>query len=645
MQDLRNSKLDDEIDLHKFFIALWAHKLFIICTFVISILCTGYYLFNVEKQYTSTAIFELKTNNDVALGGELAALANLANISNRGNQSLVSIDKIAGRIFIEELDAELNFQADPYFNTYNPNYVEPSWKSYIKHITGLRKASINIQEAIWQSIVKKYSKNVNLDHTSGGPTRIKVTHINADRAAEIANAIMLKFLNDLKKSAIKKNNDQLSYLSNTLANSLGELETSQYKLKDFKLKNSALPIENLAVEVLQLDKLRSQFTKTTELYEAMSALSLMLKKKTTEQENYLALRQQFPIVDQVEFRRVLGQNEIINSWSWPDVRSVIAVLNTLTERKNRLSSEINASHTDIMRLNSFAETYASLQRENKIAEATYTVILEQVKAQSIFAGFQPDNFEIFEYASASINPSAPKRSLILILGAILGLFLGAIVSLIFAMSRGVYYSKNSLRANVRARFTASVRSIMPMRKKNLDSIKNMLVGKPRSILRDITIEIHKSASTEVVVTSSRAKLTSNDAARALASYMQSNTQKIAVLDFSSKAKAYDIDDKRLSIGSFDVVEKTDNISVLRPSDDLVAMELLSQKDFWENTKSLGSTFDLVFLCADNADAISLLSALEGQKIFHITLARTKKTKSANLMHMHSLLPIQGLLHE
>ena len=75
------------------------------------------------------------------------------------------------------------------------------------------------------------------------------------------------------------------------------------------------------------------------------------------------------------------------------------------------------------------------------------------------------------------------------------------------------------------------------------------------------------------------------------------------------------------------------------------MELLSQKDFWENTKSLGSTFDLVFLCADNADAISLLSALEGQKIFHITLARTKKTKSANLMHMHSLLPIQGLLHE
>ena len=78
---------------------------------------------------------------------------------------------------------------------------------------------------------------------------------------------------------------------------------------------------------------------------------------------------------------------------------------------------------------------------------------------------------------------------------------------------------------------------------------------------------------------------------------------------------------------------------------MAAMELLSQRDFWKNTQSLNSTFDLVFLCADNGDAISLLSALEGQKTFHITLARTEHTKSATLIHMRSLLPIQGLLYD
>jgi len=51
------------------------------------------------------------------------------------------------------------------------------------------------------------------------------------------------------------------------------------------------------------------------------------------------------------------------------------------------------------------------------------------------------------------------------------------------------------------------------------------------------------------------------------------------------------------------------------------------------------------LSADDGDAISLLRALEGQKMFHITLARTKKTKSATLAQMRSLLPIQGLLYD
>jgi hypothetical protein len=161
----------------------------------------------------------------------------------------------------------------------------------------------------------------------------------------------------------------------------------------------------------------------------------------------------------------------------------------------------------------------------------------------------------------------------------------------------------------------------------------------------MVVEIHKNAAPQVVVTSSRAKMTGNDVARALASYMQSESMKVAVIDFSSRAKKQEIDGKRLSVGSFVVAESAGYISVLKPDGDLAAMELLSHKDFWEKTQSLNSTFDLVFLCADNGDAISLLNALEGKKTFHITLARTKNTKSATLEIMRSLLPIQGLLYD
>jgi len=105
------------------------------------------------------------------------------------------------------------------------------------------------------------------------------------------------------------------------------------------------------------------------------------------------------------------------------------------------------------------------------------------------------------------------------------------------------------------------------------------------------------------------------------------------------------DYERLSLGSFIVSETEGHVSVLRPDGDTAAVDLLAQKGFRETIQSLNSTFDLVFLCADNGYAMSLLSALEGQKAFHITLARIRKTKSFTLTQMRSHLPIQGLIYD
>jgi uncharacterized protein involved in exopolysaccharide biosynthesis len=647
MQDLLNSKSDDEIDIREFFMTLWAYKLFIASTCALGVLFGGYYTLNSDKVFTSAAIFKLNQNKSVGMpfNGELTTLANIAGFGGGLAAQFLPIDQVSGRIFIEKLDAKLNFQSDPYFNTYNPNSVEPIWKSLIKSAIGWQKSPTDAQEATWQNIIAQYSKNVVLDETPEGSVKVMVTHVNPQRSAEIANKIMDEIISSANNRKDAEQNQQLSYLSNTLAKALNDLEVSQSNLKKFALENSAMPLESFAAGSLQLDTLREQLNRSSELYEAVAALSLVLQNKTTDQNAYLALRQKFPIVDQVEFRRILGLNEIISSWSWPAVSTVIAVFDTLTERKSRLQSKINASQINAERSGKALEAYAKLEREAKIAEATYTVLIEQVKAQSMVAGYRPDKTEIYEYAYPAIAPSAPKRSIILALGAVLGLFIGSALSLVFALRRGVYYSKKSLIIGAQAQLTSSARVLLSLRNKNLSDLNTMLVKKPRSVLRDIAVEIHKSAATQVVVTSSLAKMTGNDVAQALASYMQSDTMKIAIIDFSSKAKKLDINHERLSVGSFVVAESAGHVSILRPSGDLAAMELLSQRNFWENTLSLNSTFDLVFLCADNSDTISLLSACERQKTFHITIARTKKTKSATLTHMRSLLPIQGLLYD
>jgi len=647
MQDLLNSESNNEIDLRELFITLWAYKLFITGTCALGIMFGGYYALNADKKFTSTAIFRLDEQKigGIQLGQNLGVLANLAGIGGSKNSSFISEDMFNGRIFIQNLDNKLNFQSDPYFNTYNPNSVDPIWKSLIKRAINWQKIPINTQEAIWQGIIAEYLENVVFDKTEEGAYRIAVTHENPQRAAEIANNIMDIIISNAKNKKDTEQNEQLSYLSNTLAKALSELEVSQSNLKEFALENSALPLESFAAGSLQLDALRERYSRASELHDAVAALLLILQNKTKDQNDYMALRLKFPIVDQVEFRRVLGQNEIISYWSWPEASSVSAVLDTLSERKSRLQSQINASQINAERSGKTLETFAKLEREAKIAEASYTVLIERVKAQSMVTGYRPDKTEIYEYASVSINPSAPKRNLILALGAVLGLFVGATLSLALASLRGVYYSKNSLKIGAQAQLTASIKTLLPLHNKTLDDINIMLTKKSRPILRDMAVEIYKSAATRVVVTSSFAKMTGNGVARALASYMQSKTIKVAVVDFSSRSKKLDTDGERLSVGSFIVAESAGHISVLRPDGNLAAMDLLSQRDFWDKIQSLNSTFDLVFLCADNRDANSLLSALEGQKTFHITIARTKRTKSATLIQMRSLLPIQGLFYD
>jgi uncharacterized protein involved in exopolysaccharide biosynthesis len=649
MQDTPNSNSNDGIDLRELVLILWAYKFLIASICALSIAYSGYYALSLKKEFTSIAIFKLDSEKSggFSYGGDLELLNKFAGFGPNTNASKLPIDQITGQIFIQNLDAQLNFQADPYFNSYNPNPVDPIWKSTIKRAIGWQSSPNiqDIQDTIWQGIASRFKANISLEKTKGDSVKIIVTHMNPLRAAEIANAIMNKIISNNKNEKKAKQDQQLSYLSNTLGKALIDLDLSQSKLKKFTIDNGALPLKSFTAESLRLDMLRDKLVQTSELHKAVAALSLMLKNKTTDQNNYLVLRQKFPIVDDVEFRRILGQNEIISSWSWPNSSTVKAVFDTLSERKSRLLSQINVSQMNAERSGIALETFAKLEREAKIAEATYTVLIEQVKAQSMAAGYQPDKTEVYEYATASKNPSAPNRRIFLILGAVLGLCVGVVLSLILAFRRGVYFSENSLKIEAQARFAAKGKTLLPLRNKVLDKVNTILMKKSPSILRNIAVEIHKSAATQVVVTSSRAKMTSNDVAQALASYMQSESMKIALIDFSSRGKKLNIDDERIFVESFVITEIAGHISVLRPGGDLEAMELLSHKDFRKKIQSLNSTFDLVFLCADNGDAISLLSAVESQKAFHITLARKKKTKSATLAQMRSLLPIQGLLHD
>jgi uncharacterized protein involved in exopolysaccharide biosynthesis len=648
MQNTPTSSTNNEIDLSELFVTLWAYKLLIAIICIIGILYAGYYSLNASKVFTSTAIFKLndQQSNRISINKEISSLVNLAGLA-RNSSSGISLSKLNGRIFIEEIDAKVDFQNDPYFNNYNNKIEEPTWKSIIKRVIGWQKSSTNIQEIIWDGITRKYKQNIKVSKNDDGSTSIIVTHSDSVRAAKIANIVMKEIIFITKNDADTQQDNQLSYLSNTLAKSLSDLEISQSKLKAFALDNSALPLKSFAVGSFQLETLRENLSRTTELHEAIAQLSFMLKNKTITKMDYLSLRKKHPIVDQVEFRQVLGQNETFGSWNWPKISTVTTVLESLSERKNMLISQIDTSKVEAQRTSQALEVYGRLQREAKIAEATYTVLIEQVKAQSMMAGYRPSKAEIYEYASPATGPTVSSRKLILALGAGLGLLVGFTLAIVIAYFRGVLYSKKSLIGSTQARLNASSKALMTFRNKSLKEINKKIAKNPLPVLRDISVEIHKSGVTEAIFTSSRTRLKANEIAQALALTMQSEDTKIAVINFSNKKNKYKIDDNKVSkeTGLFDVRASEGHVSVLTPEINIDTIELVKRKDFLENLRSLNSNYDLIFLCANDKDIISLIRVLEGQKVFHLTLARIKKTRLNTILSMRALLPIQGLLYD
>lgn len=646
MQEPINPTSYNNIDLYELFMCLWAYKFLIAFIFMASFILAGFYALNEKKEYKSEAIFKLDDNqmNNMSIANQLGMLSRLSQVRSNFGTSTISSDKISGRVFIEKLDSKLNFKEDPFFNTYNPDYVDPYWKATIKNIIGWKQTLSNPNEAIWQSIVTQFSKKVQIKETEKGTIKIVVLHKNANRAALIANTIMHTVITNLIENKNRVQDEQLDFLAKTLAKALQDLESASTELKNFALKNNALPLEDFAAGSLKLDALREQYNRTSKLRDAVSGLIKILTNNTASEESYLRLRQEFPIIDQVEFRRVLGQNEIMSSWSWPKKDTAITIFNTLSERKNRLEAQISNTQKDAERSGAALEEYGKLERRAKVAEATYTVLIEQVKAQSMAAGYRPNESEIYEYAAPSINPSSSKKNLTLAFGSILGILVGCGLSLFLGLRRGVYFSEKSLLKSAQSKYNANSKSLNKFKKYTPEDIENLLLKNPNTMLRNIAVEINKSRTSQVVITSSGAKLLSGEIARIIAAYMQSESIEVAILNFSNK-KEKKSNSQYGTVGSFMINQVYKQTSTLVPSNNCNALELLTKRDFIKDIKHLNTRFNLIFFCADNDDAISLLRSLEGQDTFHIMSARAKHTKADNMFHMRSLLPIQGLIHE
>ena len=229
---------------------------------------------------------------------------------------------------------------DPFFNSFDPNYVEPLWKSTIKKTLNLNSQQASVNAKINNMVVSNFKKFVDINTFENGIISISVTHSIPKFAADYSNAIMEEVKQLVEFESDKEQELRLTYLSETLADALQDMEEAQKNLKQYALENSALAQENFISGSLKLDELRMESRKVNDFSNVLSIIEELVRTKSFDSNSYDNLRRSFPLVDDVEFRRILGMSETISDWSWPKFEIIKAVEATLKDRINRLNVEI-----------------------------------------------------------------------------------------------------------------------------------------------------------------------------------------------------------------------------------------------------------------------------------------------------------------
>ena len=644
MYQNQNSQ-EGEFDLGELLAALWSHKFFISFITVVSILLAGFYVTNSEKKFTASAIFKIEekgVNSGFSFPKEMGALASLTGLSTASSSSNLEslIERVNAREFILNYSNKYSMYLDPYFNTYNPDYKDPFWKATLKQIIGWQRTQVEKNAIAEHTVARNFQNNIALNKAKSGTITILVTHTDPKAAANYANNVMkeIKLLVETESDLNQKL--QMNYLSGTLADALQDMEKAQQDLNNYSLKNSALAQEIFITDSLKLDELRMEKRKVMEITNLLSIIESLVKTGNLDDSSYEALQSNHPLIDDIDFRRILGMSETISSWTWPKLETIKSVVTTLKDRTKRIDIDIKNIEQNAKIYATSAEDLAQLKREAKIAEATYILLIEQVKSQSLMAGFRPETFKVFEYATKPLVPSSPDLKMVLVLSLFLGMFTGCVIALINSKRKGVYNSRSSLIFDANAELALKSKPFKRISRRSISDIISFASKHRITALDEATLKL--SAKKVIYIINYEGGPFASDIARLLATQSAKSGRSVVLCDTTEFSKENSTANSSKVESEFSLTEVDENINIMTSKK---VSNFFTSKKFYSSLNDLIKSFDQVFVCCGKSDAqLGLMALMEFDPAL-VLIARLRKTKKIDIKNLKAKKPIDLLLYE
>jgi uncharacterized protein involved in exopolysaccharide biosynthesis len=315
--------------------------------------------------------------------GPLRGLA-LQGINNKSiSQDLISILK--SRSLAETVNRQINL------------------KSLKELQISLKEAPPGQEQRIAVEYLQKHTKILPPD-SQDGTLRIRIRLADPELSAQIAN-LYVKELSLYVGSLLNRDqNKQLIYLESQLAKLKKELENAESALLGFQQAHQTLALdEEVKQLIVQIAELEAQ---------EVTALAALQDARARQQQ-----------LDK-------SANELDPNSSQARTQIDLDVVG-LQERQQTLKAARQRYQQMILRLPSAALSLARLERQVKFKTQLYLLLQQQTQASQLDAARKIELFRILDPAIKPLKPIYPVKSIWLGISALLSLFLGILLILVY----------------------------------------------------------------------------------------------------------------------------------------------------------------------------------------------------------------------
>ncbi|WP_342077607.1 polysaccharide biosynthesis tyrosine autokinase [Yoonia sp. SS1-5] len=472
----------DEIDLRNLVAVLWRGKFWIILCAFLATCVGGYYAFAVAVPvYSANATVVLENRQDQVIDLE-SVVSGLP-----GDQVTINteVEVLRSRRLVEKLVVGLNLTDDPEFNA----RLRPQSSLSIQGVVSLIRQNIFGQpapttaptpRAVLDAVIDEVLRKITVTNVRQSYVfRVAAVTESPEKSALIANRLAQLYIDDQIDVKFERTEEATEWLSARVGDLQIELENAEAQLKDYSSNTDLISPEGLVALNRQLKELRDRREGLAgNVTTTAGRLDILQQAKATGDITQMADAANDRGLDQLlagaegtasgeafrrSFEQILARAELAATRARTQLAAIDVSIAEITQR-------IATQSDELVRLQ-------QLQREAEASGLIYEYFLSRLKETSVQQGIQQADSRVLSQAVVPINPSAPRKSLVLAMSLILGTMLGAALVLLRELSQNTFRIAEDLEARTGYPVIGQI-PVVPARKRR--KLLQYLQDKPNS---------------------------------------------------------------------------------------------------------------------------------------------------------------------